>query len=190
MTEVEATDVVSTSQYADDRTRTRVPEETRERVLTTETRDTPPAGRQRRLRDVWHRYARYRATPPETAIEWNDSESGARGWLALNSLRGGAAGGGTRMRTGLGRDEVVYLAKVMELKFAFSGPPIGGAKSGIAFDPSDPRKEEVLGRWFTAINPYLKSVYGTAGDLNVDEGREVLPICGRLGLAHVTQDRL
>ena len=118
MTEVEATDVVSTSQYADDRTRTRVPEETRERVLTTETRDTPPAGRQRRLRDVWHRYARYLATPPETAIEWNDSESGARGWLALNSLRGGAAGGGTRMRSGLGRDEVVYLAKVMELKFA------------------------------------------------------------------------
>jgi glutamate dehydrogenase/leucine dehydrogenase len=161
-----------------------------EGVLATETRDRQPAGRQRRLSDVWHRYARYVATPPETAIEWNDSESGARGWLALNSLRGGAAGGGTRMRSGLGRDEVVYLAKVMELKFALSGPPIGGAKSGIAFDPSDPRKEEVLGRWFTAINPYLRSVYGTAGDLNVDEGREVLPICGRLGLAHPQEGAL
>ncbi|MEJ2312203.1 MAG: Glu/Leu/Phe/Val dehydrogenase dimerization domain-containing protein [Gemmatimonadales bacterium] len=161
-----------------------------EGVLATETRDRQPAERQRRLSDVWHRYARYVATPPETAIEWNDSESGARGWLALNSLRGGAAGGGTRMRSGLGRDEVVYLAKVMELKFALSGPPIGGAKSGIAFDPSDPRKEEVLGRWFTAINPYLRSVYGTAGDLNVDEGREVLPICGRLGLAHPQEGAL
>ena len=94
------------------------------------------------------------------------------------------------MRSGLCRDEVVYLAKVMELKFALSGPPIGGAKSGIAFDPSDPRKEEVLGRWFTAINPYLRSVYGTAGDLNVDEGREVLPICGRLGLAHPQEGAL
>ncbi len=190
MTDVEVADVVSRSLDAEDRPRTGDQEETRKRVLTTETKDTPPAGRQRTLRDVWHRYARYLATPPETAIEWNDAESGARGWLALNSLRGGAAGGGTRMRSGLGRDEVVYLAKVMELKFAFSGPPIGGAKSGIAFDPSDPRKEEVLGRWFTAINPYLRSVYGTAGDLNVDESREVLPICGRLGLAHPQEGAL
>lgn len=146
--------------------------------------------RQRRLRDVWRRYAQYLAAPPETLVEWNDAKSGARGWLALNSLRGGAAGGGTRMRPGLERDEVVYLAKIMELKFAFSGPPIGGAKSGICFDPSDPRKEEVLGRWFTAINPFLRSVYGTAGDLNVDEGKEVLPICGRLGLAHPQEGAL
>ena len=113
---------------------------------TAETKSTPHAGRRRGLRDVWHRYARYLATPPATAVEWNDAETGARGWLALNSLRGGAAGGGTRMRAGLSRDEVVYLAKVMEFKFAFSGPPIGGAKSGIDFDPADPRKEEVLGR--------------------------------------------
>ncbi len=150
----------------------------------------PTAGRGRRLGDVWRRYAEYLATPPETLVEWNDPFSEAKGWLALNSTRGGAAGGGTRMRVGLERDEVVYLAKIMELKFAFSGPPIGGAKSGVAFDPADARKEEVLGRWFTAINPYLKSVYGTAGDLNVDEGREVRPICARLGLAHPQEGAL
>lgn len=159
-------------------------------MSTTESRATTPAISERRLRDVWRRYARYLATPPETLVEWNDPETDARGWLALNSLRGGAAGGGTRMRLGLERDEVTYLAKIMELKFAFAGPPIGGAKSGIAFDPCDPRKEEVLGRWFTAINPYLKSVYGTAGDLNVDESKEVLPICGRLGLAHPQEGAL
>ncbi len=45
---------------------------------------------------------------------------------------------------GLTRDEVTFLAKAMELKFAFAGPPIGGAKSGIDFDPADPRKKEVL----------------------------------------------
>ncbi|MFW6010527.1 MAG: Glu/Leu/Phe/Val dehydrogenase dimerization domain-containing protein [Gemmatimonadota bacterium] len=134
--------------------------------------------------DVWDRYARFLARPPETVLEWNDPASDARGWLVLNSLRGGAAGGGTRMRQGLDRDEVIYLSKVMELKFAVSGPPIGGAKAGLDFDPSDPRKREVLRRWFRAIEPFLRTRYGTAGDLNVDVTREVVPVCEELGLDH------
>ena len=32
----------------------------------------------------------------------------------------------------------------MEIKFSVCGPPIGGAKSGIDFDPVDPRREDVL----------------------------------------------
>ena len=52
-------------------------------------------------------------------------------------LRGGAAGGGTRMRKGLDKREVESLAKTMEIKFTVAGPPIGGAKSGINFDPKD-----------------------------------------------------
>ncbi len=50
-----------------------------------------------------------------------------------------------------------------------SGPPIGGAKSGINFNPNDPRKKGVLERWYHAVSPLLKSYYGTGGDLNVDE---------------------
>lgn len=133
---------------------------------------------------VWQRYAAFLARPAETVLEWNDPESQARGWLVFNTLRGGAAGGGTRMRPGLDRDEVTYLSKVMELKFAVSGPPIGGAKAGIDFDPSDPRKEQVLRRWFRHIEPFLRTRYGTAGDLNVDATREVGPICRELGLGH------
>ncbi len=159
-------------------------------MLTTRAGDSPASTDMRESDDVWERYAEYLKTPPETVVEWTDPLSEARGWLVLNSLRGGAAGGGTRMRVGLDRDEVTYLAKVMELKFAVSGPPIGGGKSGIAFDPTDPRKAEVLGRWFTAINPYLKTVYGTAGDLNVDESRDVLPIFQELGLAHPQEGAL
>jgi glutamate dehydrogenase/leucine dehydrogenase len=45
----------------------------------------------------------------------------------INSLRGGAAGGGTRMRKGLDINEVLSLAKTMEVKFTVSGPAIGGA---------------------------------------------------------------
>src|SRR6187402_480939 len=106
---------------------------------------------------------------PEIIFNWKDAETEAEGWTVINSLRGGAAGGGTRMRKGLDLQEVISLAKTMEIKFEVSGPPIGGAKSGINFDPKDPRKEDVLKRWFNAVIPLLKHYYGTGGDLNIDE---------------------
>ncbi len=133
---------------------------------------------------IWERVEEFFRAPPEIAFEWNDPLSPARGWLIINSLKGGAAGGGTRMRTGLNRDEVTFLAKAMELKFALAGPPIGGAKSGIDFDPADPRKREVLGRWFQAIRTELKTRYGTAGDLNVSEATDVMPVCREIGIGH------
>ena len=102
----------------------------------------------------------------------------------INSLKNGAAGGGTRMRRGLSKDEVVSLAKVMEIKFSVCGPPIGGAKSGIDFDPADPRRDDVLKRWYKVAYPILKSYYGTGGDLNVDELKDVIPITEDLGLWH------
>jgi len=121
---------------------------------------------------------------PEIVFEWKDSETEAEGWIVINSLRGGAAGGGTRMRKGLDKREVESLAKTMEVKFTVAGPPIGGAKSGINFDPTDPRKKEVLKRWFAAVSPLLKNYYGTGGDLNVDEIHEVIPITEDCGVWH------
>jgi glutamate dehydrogenase/leucine dehydrogenase len=121
---------------------------------------------------------------PEIVFEWNDPETGAEGWIVINSLRGGAAGGGTRMRKGLDRHEVTSLAKTMEVKFSVAGPHIGGAKSGINFDPEDPRKNEVLKRWFKAAIPILKQYYGTGGDLNVDEIHDVIAITSQYGLLH------
>lgn len=121
---------------------------------------------------------------PEIVFEWSDPETEAEGWAVINSLRGGAAGGGTRMRKGLDKREVVSLAKTMEIKFTVSGPQIGGAKSGINFDPNDPRKPEVLRRWYKAVYPLLKNYYGTGGDLNVDEIHEVIPITENFGLWH------
>lgn len=129
-------------------------------------------------------FEKYLNTAPEIVFEWNDTQSEARGWIVINSLRNGAAGGGTRMRKGLTRDEVLSLAKVMEIKFSVSGPPIGGAKSGIDFDPNHPDKNGVLQRWFKAVTPILKNYYGTGGDLNVDEILEVNPITESYGLWH------
>lgn len=126
----------------------------------------------------------YKAKEPEVVFEWNDPETYAKGWIVINSLKNGAAGGGTRMRRGLSKDEVVSLAKVMEIKFSVCGPPIGGAKSGIDFDPADPRRDDVLKRWYKVAYPILKSYYGTGGDLNVDELKDVIPITEDLGLWH------
>ena len=121
---------------------------------------------------------------PEIVFNWKDAETDAEGWTVINSLRGGAAGGGTRMRKGLDMNEVLSLAKTMEVKFTVSGPAIGGAKSGINFDPSDPRKKGVLQRWYKAVSPLLKSYYGTGGDLNVDEIHEVIPFTEECGVWH------
>lgn len=126
----------------------------------------------------------YENKQPEIVFNWKDPETEAEGWTVINSLRGGAAGGGTRMRKGLDMNEVLSLAKTMEVKFTVSGPAIGGAKSGINFDPSDPRKEGVLKRWFKAVKPLLKNYYGTGGDMNVDESHEVIPITEECGIWH------
>lgn len=126
----------------------------------------------------------YEEKKPEVVFYWNDPETDAEGWTVINSLRGGAAGGGTRMRVGLDMNEVTSLAKTMEVKFTVSGPAIGGAKSGINFDPKDPRKKGVLERWYKAVSPLLKSYYGTGGDLNVDEIHEVIPITEDCGVWH------
>lgn len=128
--------------------------------------------------------AKFENKRPEIVFEWKDAETEAEGWVVINSLRGGAAGGGTRMRKGLDKREVESLAKTMEVKFTVSGPAIGGAKSGINFDPQDPRKKGVLERWYKAVIPLLKNYYGTGGDLNVDEIHEVIPITEDYGLWH------
>ena len=126
----------------------------------------------------------YENKQPEIVFHWKDQETEAEGWTVINSLRGGAAGGGTRMRKGLDMNEVLSLAKTMEVKFTVSGPAIGGAKSGINFDPNDPRKREVLQRWYKAVSPLLKYYYGTGGDLNVDEINDVIPMTEDCGVWH------
>lgn len=121
---------------------------------------------------------------PEIVFEWKDPVTNANAWLVIHSLRGGAAGGGTRMREGLTRDEVVSLAKTMEIKFTVSGPPIGGAKSGINYNPRNPDRRGVLERWYRVVAPILKSYYGTGGDMNVDEIEDVIPLTEDYGLWH------
>jgi glutamate dehydrogenase/leucine dehydrogenase len=48
----------------------------------------------------------------------------------------------------------------MEVKFSVSGPAIGGAKSGINFDPNDPRKKVFYNAGKSSIS-FIESYYGT-----------------------------
>src|SRR5690606_29710228 len=85
--------------------------------------------------------------PPEIVFNWKDSETEAEGWTVINSLRGGAAGGGTRMRKGLDMNEVLSLAKNIEVMYTVSGPARGGGIIGTYFAHNDLRKEGFLERW-------------------------------------------
>lgn len=135
----------------------------------------------------YRRYQEFFHSDPAEVVAWQDDETGAMGWLVINSLRGGAAGGGTRMRAGATREEAVFLAKTMEIKFGISGPEIGGAKSVLSFNPAAPNKREVLKRWFKHIEDHLKQHYGTGGDLNVHENEVIDLTREAIGLEHPQQ---
>ncbi|PIZ95883.1 MAG: amino acid dehydrogenase [Candidatus Magasanikbacteria bacterium CG_4_10_14_0_2_um_filter_37_12] len=122
---------------------------------------------------------------PKKIIHWKDSHSVAEGWLVINSLYNGAAGGGTRMSSSCNRAEVEQLAKTMEIKFTVSGPEIGGAKSGIRYDfKNEDEKRDVLSRWFAFIKKELSTCYGTGGDQNVDFKNDVSVLLSKIGINH------
>lgn len=131
-------------------------------------------------------YRRHFLRKPSIVVEWHDDQSPARGWLCIDELRGNAAGGGTRMRPGGTREEAIFLAKMMGVKFRVCGPDIGGGKSVIDFGPqNDADKHAVLERWYRHVGAYLKSNYGTGGDVGVDEVTDATACIERVvGLKH------
>lgn len=107
-------------------------------------------------------------------------DEGVRGWLVVDTLRGGLAFGGTRFTPDLRQDEVAELARCMTWKLAAHGLPMGGAKAGLAVDPADPelpRKLQVfgealrepltscaiIGKDLGATDAMLDAIYGALG---------------------------
>lgn len=139
------------------------------------------------MSDGYQKYERFFEREPAIVVEWHDDRTNAVGWLAIDSLTGGAAGGGTRMRDKGSREEAVFLAKTMGVKFRVCGPTIGGGKSVIRFDALNRPHEKrgVLERWYAHVAPYLRACYGTGGDVNVDEVSEATAITRRVaGIGH------
>ncbi|MCT2061028.1 Glu/Leu/Phe/Val dehydrogenase dimerization domain-containing protein [Dietzia cinnamea] len=118
---------------------------------------------------------------PYLRLHWEDDQTCARGYLVVDTLVGGLATGGTRMRAGCTLREVEDLARGMTRKTAAFDLPVGGAKGGIDFDPKDPRAVEVLGRFCEAMRPFLDRHWVTAEDLGVPQ-HLIDEVFGRLGM--------
>ena len=118
---------------------------------------------------------------PYLRLHWEDEFTDARGYLVVDTLVGGLATGGTRMRAGCTLREVEDLARGMTRKAAAFDLPVGGAKGGIDFDPKDPRAVDVLARFFQAMYPFLDRHWVTAEDLGVTQ-QLIDEVFARLGM--------
>lgn len=106
---------------------------------------------------------------PRSVFEWKDSETEAIGWVVLDEIINGVAGGGIFMHDNATVQETADIAQNMSKKFTVTDPQIGGAKAGIRFNHRDPRAKDVLRRFINANAQILKNVWVTAGDLNTDD---------------------
>ncbi|SDF36557.1 glutamate dehydrogenase (NAD(P)+) [Lentzea fradiae] len=106
-------------------------------------------------------------------VTWTDPATRARGHLVIDRLVRGVSSGGLRMRAGCTLDEVRGLARGMTAKEALNYEPgaryvpLGGAKGGIDFDPSDPRADEVLTNYLYAMSPYIERFWTMGEDLGL-----------------------
>ena len=119
---------------------------------------------------------------PYIVVEWNDTESDAKGWLCAYNFVGHYCGGGTRMHPTVTKEEVIRLATTMGYKYkACQSKTTGGCKGGIAYDYKAPDAKDVLRRYLTAMAPYINAGVSIGGDLGVDYA-DVLAILDDLGI--------
>jgi len=106
---------------------------------------------------------------PQLEIILRDKEFGEFGYLVIDNLEPGRCAGGIRMASDITREEVVHLARVMSLKFAFRNSYMGGAKAGIVYPrgTSIQKKSEILERFGEKLAPILNTLYYPGGDLGV-----------------------
>ncbi|CAH2213799.1 Glu/Leu/Phe/Val family dehydrogenase [Tepidibacter aestuarii] len=119
---------------------------------------------------------------PYVVIEWNDTETDAKGWLCGYNFVNNYCGGGTRMHPSVTKEEVIRLAHTMAYKYtACESDTTGGCKGGIAYDYKASDAKDVLKRYLMAMSPYIKAGVSIGGDLGVDYG-DVLEILDELGI--------
>ena len=122
------------------------------------------------------------ANKPYVVVEWNDTETDAKGWMCAYNFVGHYCGGGTRMHPTVTKEEVIRLATTMGYKYkACESLTTGGCKAGIAYDYKAPDALDVLKRFLTATAPYINAGVSIGGDLGVDYS-DVLRILDELGI--------
>jgi glutamate dehydrogenase (NAD(P)+) len=106
---------------------------------------------------------------PYLKLTWTDHVTGRHGFLVIDRLVRGLAGGGTRVRAGCTLEEVTRLAAAMSLKNGVLGVPAGGAKCGIDCDPRDPESTAMLRRFVRAMYPLWDAYVATGEDMGVQQ---------------------
>ncbi len=106
---------------------------------------------------------------PYLRLTWTDPVTGRHGFLVIDRLVRGLAGGGTRVRARCNLEEVTRLAAAMSLKNGVLGIPAGGAKCGIDSDPQDPEALHVLRRFVRAMHPLWDTYVATGEDMGVQQ---------------------
>lgn len=106
---------------------------------------------------------------PYLRVVWTDAVTGRNGYLVIDRLVRGIAGGGTRVRRGVTLQEVERLARTMTLKNGSLNVPSGGAKAGLDCDIEEPGGHELLVRFLRAMKPLLETRWATAEDLGITQ---------------------
>jgi glutamate dehydrogenase (NAD(P)+) len=97
--------------------------------------------------------------------------SRAAGWLVIDTMSTGAAFGGVRVHPGLRWTELAYLSRLGTLRYQLAKVPLSGARAGLDYSPTAPDFDDVLGRFLSALRPFLSSSLGIGPDANVDGAR-------------------
>lgn len=100
-------------------------------------------------------------------ITWQDrGNTEAIGWIVIQNIVNGVAGGGLFMHESASLQEVEDLAHTMSLKNSLQSPMFGGGKGGIKFDPKHPEAPSVLKRFLYDNREIIQNEWCTGGDLN------------------------
>lgn len=131
------------------------------------------------------------ALEPELDLHIRDSDCGVEGyvvvWSTLAANGGplhGCGKGGTRITPTVDHDEVAMLARIMTLKNAAAGLPLGGAKSGLRANPSAANFETTYRRFVSLCKPVLRCNGGLFGGFGFDLGghpQHAVWACDELG---------
>lgn len=126
--------------------------------------------------DLQHRFA---AMQPELEVTVRDTAHDVEGYVVVWNTgisRGGpldgCGKGGTRIMPNLKLDDIKRLARAMAEKNAAAGLPLGGAKSGMRGDPSDPAYETKFRQFVKAVknSNILSEQGGIFGGFGYDIG--------------------
>lgn len=120
---------------------------------------------------------RFASLAPEMELTVRDPELGVEGYVvvwttlaATSNPLGRFGKGGTRITPSTSLDEIKMLARIMALKNAAAGLPLGGAKSGLKDDPSSPGFEARYRRFARLVAPTLIENGGIFGGFGFDIG--------------------